>query len=101
MTGRGRIAIHCALAAGAAFALYAQTLSFGFVYDDAAVVVTQPQVMGHLWRAMLTSAYHVGPNVRVQTGAYRPLTIASFAVNHVVSGSSPWSYHLVNVFLHA
>ena len=47
------------------------------------------------------SAYHVGPDVRIQTGAYRPLTIASLAANHLLSGSVPWSYHLVNLLLHA
>ena len=101
MTGRRAILASCAVAACAAALLYLPTVRFGFAYDDASVVETHPQVTGHLWGAILTSPYHVGNDVRVQTGAYRPLTIASLAANHAVSGLRPWSYHLVNVLLHA
>lgn len=81
--------------------LYLPSLSFGFVYDDAAVVERQSQVTGQAWGAILVSPYHVGPDERVATGLYRPLTILSLALNHALSGLRPWSYHLVNVVLHA
>jgi hypothetical protein len=89
------------LAACAAALLYLQTTRFDFAYDDASVVETHPQVTGHMWGAIFASPYHVGADVRVQTGAYRPLTIASLAANHALSGLRPWSYHLANVLLHA
>jgi len=91
----------CAVVAGVAALLYAPTIGFGFAYDDASVVSRHPLVTGESWRAIATSPYHVGEDVRIQTGAYRPLTIGSFAANHAVSGLTPWSYHLVNVLLHA
>ena len=81
--------------------IYASTLGFGFAYDDATVVTHHPLVESEAWGAIARSAYHVGTDVRVPTGAYRPLTIASLALNHVVSGTNPWSYHLTNVLLHA
>ena len=81
--------------------LYLPTLGFGFVYDDALVVENQSQVTGEAWGAILVSPYHVGPHDRVPTGLYRPLTVLSLAMNHAVSGLHPWSYHLVNVVLHA
>lgn len=90
----------CAIASGIAILLYLPTVRFGFAYDDASVVESHPQVTGHLWGAILTSPYHVGEYVRVPTRLYRPLTIASLAANHAVSGLNPWSYHLVNVLLH-
>uniref|UniRef100_A0A452QHH6 DUF1736 domain-containing protein n=1 Tax=Ursus americanus TaxID=9643 RepID=A0A452QHH6_URSAM len=33
--------------------------------------------------------------------SYRPLCTLSFRLNHAVGGLNPWSYHLVNVLLHA
>jgi protein O-mannosyl-transferase len=81
--------------------LYLPTILFGFAYDDAIVVETHPQVTGHAWGAIAVSPYHVGQDVRVPTGAYRPLTIASLAANHLATGMRAWSYHLVNVLLHA
>jgi Tfp pilus assembly protein PilF len=32
---------------------------------------------------------------------YRPFTTLTYALNYAVSGLAPWSYHLVNVLLHA
>jgi tetratricopeptide (TPR) repeat protein len=101
MLDRRAILARCALAASVAALLYAGTTRYDFAYDDAIVVTTHPQVTGHAWRAIFTSPYHVGADVRVQTGAYRPLTIASFAVSHAISGLNPWSYHLLSVLLHA
>jgi protein O-mannosyl-transferase len=101
MTGRRAIFASCASAASAAALLYLGTTWFDFAYDDPSVVESHPQVTGHAWSSIFSSPYHVGAAVRVPTGAYRPLTIASLAANHVVSGLHPWSYHLVNVLLHA
>jgi len=101
MDGRPNLAARCALAACVAALLYLPTVRFDFAYDDASVVLRHPQVLSHAWGAIATSPYHVGADVRIQTGAYRPLTIASLAVNHAISGVAPWSYHLVNVLLHA
>lgn len=96
-----RAAYRFLLVAAVAALLYLPTVRFGFAYDDAIVVETHPQVTGHAWRAIAVSPYHVGRDVRVQTGAYRPLTIASLAANHLATGMHAWSYHLVNVLLHA
>lgn len=37
----------------------------------------------------------------METYLYRPLAVLTYALNHAVSGLEPWSYHLVNVVLHA
>lgn len=34
-------------------------------------------------------------------GSYRPVSIISFRLNYLISGFKPWSYHAVNVCLHA
>nr|CAB3267131.1 transmembrane and TPR repeat-containing protein 3 [Phallusia mammillata] len=33
--------------------------------------------------------------------SYRPFTVLTFRINYLIFGSAPWSYHLVNVLLHA
>jgi hypothetical protein len=97
LTRRHRLA----LVAAVAFLLYLPSVRFDFTYDDAAVVENHPQVTGHAWGAMLGSPYHVGPGMRVATGIYRPLTVASLTLNHRISALEPWSYHLGNALLHA
>jgi tetratricopeptide (TPR) repeat protein len=37
----------------------------------------------------------------METYLYRPLPLVSYALNHQVSGLEAWSYHLVNILLHA
>ncbi len=97
----GRTVLYGLGAAVLAFLLYAPTISHQFAYDDATVVLRHPLVLAEEWSRIATSAYHVGSDVRVPTGIYRPLTIASLAANHAISGLKPWSYHLGNVLLHA
>ena len=84
--GKGRAILAFTLSGCAAALLFLPTVRLGFAYDDMIVVETHPLVTGHLWREILTSPYHVGVDVRVPTGAYRPLTIASLAASHVATG---------------
>ncbi len=83
-----------------AVGLFSQTVAFGWVYDDQMEVVrnslvhslsTLPQIFGStVWEGS-----------GMETYLYRPLTVASYALNHAISGLQSWSYHLVNVLLFA
>jgi Flp pilus assembly protein TadD len=89
-----------ALVALAAVGLYARTVGFGWVYDDQMDVVLNSFV--HSIRnlpLMFSSTVWAGSGM--ETYLYRPLALATYAANHLISGLSPWSYHLVNVLLHA
>ena len=89
--------------AGAALAIliYLPALGNGFAYDDAIVIQGHPLVVAHAWGPILTSSYHVGRGIKVETGAYRPLTIASYALDHLLSGGRPFLFHLTSVLAHA
>src|SRR5512139_4132222 len=76
------------------------TLGHGFAYDDA-LNVSNPLVREHRFGAMWTRPFHVGAEVRSETGAWRPLTTATFAANHAVSGERPATWHAANLALHA
>ena len=83
-----------------AVVLFAQTVSFGWVYDDQMEVVLN-QLIRSLWSFPEIFSTTVWAGSGMETFLYRPLTVLSYAANHLVSGLEPWSYHLVNVALHA
>jgi len=89
-----------ALVFGVAVLLFLRTVWFGWTYDDEIVIVANEHIrsMGNL-RTIFTSTAWAGSGI--ETYLYRPLTIASFAVHYAIAGLSPWSWHLVNVVLHA
>jgi hypothetical protein len=79
-----------ALAAALAFAVFLPSLKGAFLYDDLSVVVENRSIRDLTqWRAILLHE----PS--------RPLLNLSWALNYAVSGLRPWSYHLLNVALHA
>jgi hypothetical protein len=89
-----------ALAAAVAVALYLRTVRFGWVYDDQMEVVLNTFVRSlSSVPAIFTSTVWAGSGM--ETFLYRPLAVVTYAVNWQFSGAEPWSYHLVNVLLHA
>lgn len=96
---RARVLQAALLAFGVAFAVYANSLANGFAYDDVPIIAENERVhqlrdLGEIW---LTPYW---PFTGQVLGAYRPLTIFSFALQWAVSGGAPWFFHLVNVLLH-
>jgi len=83
-----------------AVALFAQTVGFGWVYDDQLEIVLNPLIrsLANLPTIFKTTVW---AGSGMETYLYRPLALASYSLNHLISGLAPWSYHLVNVLLHA
>lgn len=77
---------------------YARSLGNGFCFDDHAIVVDNPLVRDCRWGEMLKADYWSATGEH--TGLYRPLTVASFALNHCLFGTGAWAYHLGNMILH-
>ncbi|XP_028934780.1 protein O-mannosyl-transferase TMTC2 [Ornithorhynchus anatinus] len=83
--------------------LYLNTLAADFCYDDSRAIKTNQDLLpetpwthifyNDFWGTLLT---HSGSHK-----SYRPLCTLSFRFNHAIGGLNPWSYHLVNVLLHA
>lgn len=89
-----------AAAVVAAVLLYLPTLGFGWVYDD------QTEVVGNLFIRSLAHipdifTTTVWAGAGMETFLYRPLALVTYALNYQISGLAPWSYHMVNVVLHA
>lgn len=78
------------VAAAVAFLVYLPSLGGDFLYDDGNLIVRNPSIrdLGAL-----------GTVLRYEPS--RPLLNLTWALNYAVSGLHPWSYHLVNVLVHA
>lgn len=85
----------CAIAITALVVVaYANSFSGPFIFDDPASISKNPTIRN--W----STAFSPPPNSGL-TVSGRPLLNFSFAVNHAISGEAVWSYHLVNLLLHA
>ncbi|MDQ6827978.1 MAG: hypothetical protein M3081_03835 [Gemmatimonadota bacterium] len=78
---------------------YANAIGNGFVLDDIPIILRNPFVhqLRALWRAFATPYWPASSG----TGQYRPLAIASYALDWWVSGGSAHWMHAVNVLWHA
>ncbi|MBI5766969.1 MAG: tetratricopeptide repeat protein [Verrucomicrobia bacterium] len=80
---------------GATAIAYANTLHAPFVFDDGSSLLTNPSLRP-LWPPW--SPFFPPPHLTVSG---RPVVNATFALNHALSGTDPWSYHALNVAIHA
>ena len=79
---------------------FASGLSGDFTYDDKAIVRDNPRIQSPstLGQIFETSYFGGAPG----TGsAYRPLLLASFAIEWWIHGKKPLPFHAVNLLLHA
>lgn len=81
------------------FAVYGNGIKGGFVFDDVVVVQKRADLkdISHLPRLFI-EPYHLH---RPQSSLFRPLTMASYALNYAIFGKSPAGFHVVNIVLHA
>jgi tetratricopeptide (TPR) repeat protein len=76
----------------ATFAAYCRSPGGPFLYDDVDSIPGNA-TLRHLW-----SALRPPPGLTVSG---RPFLNLSFAANYLVSGTAPWSYHALNLAIHA
>jgi len=86
--------------AAAAFAVYANTLDAGFVYDDSAQIVHNPWVneLRHFPKAVTRPVWAFHTNL--PTNYFRPFQMGAYNLMWNASGGSPLVFHLVNVLFH-
>ncbi|OGN00675.1 MAG: hypothetical protein A2651_03355 [Candidatus Yanofskybacteria bacterium RIFCSPHIGHO2_01_FULL_42_12] len=79
--------------------LFGNGINGDFVFDDHSVVTDNPLMEDSV--GVFKTFLHPYHYDRLQSGLYRPLTIASYVLNWRISPGQPQSFHLVNIFLHA
>ena len=72
---------------------YVNALTTPFVFDDEPSIMANPSIHDFF------SAWAPPVNGGI-TVAGRPLLNVSFAINYALSGTAPWSYHVLNVLVH-
>lgn len=89
------------------FLLYATTRTFGYVLDDVLVLSENNFVkkgldgIGDIFTTDSFTGY-LGKQQELVAGArYRPLSIATFAVEYALYGLNPGNSHLINVLLYS
>ncbi|OHB17379.1 MAG: hypothetical protein A2749_02000 [Parcubacteria group bacterium RIFCSPHIGHO2_01_FULL_45_26] len=79
-------------------AIFGNGLGGDFVFDDVAVVKNRGDLKdSSYFLNLFISPYHQN---MPKTGLYRPLTMASYALNHYLGGSA-FGFRLVNILIHA
>ncbi len=82
--------------AGAALAVYHNTFSAPFIFDDIPSIADNPTI-----RELRTAAnLDVSPTWRGAGVAGRPMVNLSLALNHALGGDQVWGYHVFNLLLH-
>jgi len=78
---------------------YSNALSSGFVYDDISLVVDDPRLTSwdNLYLIFTSGYWFDSPT---GSGLYRPLSVSSFLVEHMLAGNNPFLHHLDNILLH-
>ncbi len=87
-----------AIVAFVAAAVSVGSLGHSFTYDDRAIIVENERIQdpGRILDWLTTNYWGESWNA----GLYRPVTLATYGIQHAVHGLAPFGYHLVNVLLH-
>jgi hypothetical protein len=89
-----------------ALALYIESVGFDYVLDDTILIVenkfTQKGIngIGDIFRYESFRGYFGEQKDLVEGGRYRPLTIATFALEKSITGGKPWFSHLINILFY-
>jgi hypothetical protein len=86
----------------AAVAVYANTLSMGFVWDDNQVILEPSPIRSlenipYFFKNSVSAGHKFGNT----TPYYRPVFSLSNAIDYFFWGVAPFGYHLTNILLHA
>ncbi len=88
------------LLAALCFLAFANTFGNGFVYDDRKIIVENSLITSLANFPKIFSTSYLGTGRTVGGIYYRPLSIATYALNYAIGGLDPLGYHLVNLLIH-
>lgn len=76
---------------------YSTGLNGAFIFDDLYAIVENPTIrsLAEIEQVLFVPAAEAG------TVGGRPLVNLTLALNFAISGTEPWSYHVLNVVIHA
>ena len=91
---------HAALVFVAAFAVYANSIANGFVYDDKYLVIGNPWIkdVRHIPDFFLSDSWGF---MDTASNYYRPVMLLAYMVDYHIFGLEPWGFHLSYVLMHS
>lgn len=96
-----RTALPAAVLAVAVIAVYYRALGYGFVYDDAELILANRWVLSFSNIPEAFSTHTFGFREEgYQAITYRPMLFVIYMAEHAAFGFSAWLWHLVNVATH-
>ena len=93
---RNRVLLAAAVLALAVACAFSNALRSPFVFDDLTAIPENPSIRS-MWPVWAT----LRPPPQATTVGGRPLANLTLALNYAVSGTDPWSYHALNILIHA
>src|ERR1043165_1198955 len=83
--------------------LYAASFKYGYTYDDSAVVSQNRFVQKGMTGIgdILHTQYFEGYDPHTNAGAYRPVSLISYAIETELFGTGAKSHHVINVLIYA
>ncbi len=82
------------------FLVYANTCKGAFIWDDENLIVANPAIRSLTKIPDLFSQDMGGVQEDARYGFYRPLTMATYAINYALARFNVAAYHFTNVLLH-
>ena len=99
MNFRNKFLIVFILALVLSFAIFGNGIKGDFVFDDVSVAQNRGDLKDSSnFLNLFVSPYH--QNIQ-KTGLFRPFTMATYSINHLVLGGSAASFHIINIIIHA
>lgn len=98
--GRLKIILFCLIVFAASFAVYSNTLSSDFIWDDEYLIINNSQIksFSHLPNVFKTYVGYGSENIN---NFYRPVQEISNMIDYAVWGLKPFGFHLTNVVMHS
>jgi tetratricopeptide (TPR) repeat protein len=93
--------LFCLIIVLALLAAYSNSMETSFHHDDVHTIVRNPFIKDLAWIPQFFLQPQTGSGVYSETSSYRPLLMATFALNYHWGGLSVFGYHLFNFGLHA
>jgi tetratricopeptide (TPR) repeat protein len=81
--------------------VYARTIDAPFFWDDRHLILESEQVTTFRGLAYFSEPFWSRPESADARAYYRPITVASLALDHAIHGPNAAGFHLTNAFLHA
>jgi tetratricopeptide (TPR) repeat protein len=96
---RGTLTVPMLLIAILVAMTYFRSLANGFTFDDRAIILENPLVSRLDWESIFSTGYWQGMTGMAE-GLYRPITVATYALNFAAFGPHAATYHFANMMLH-